>query len=447
MDTSRIAHCGDVPDEKVRASAAQIAALPSLTPPLVLFADARIKDSLDAPRSSAAAASAVIPELAPPTLGCAMTLIRTDLTKEDVPPEIFKKIVREILDGRIEEPGSPLRDLLAWIGITKVRKNAHDPHSTKELVRMLIDAPGSALAGANPREVRRVLPRSARVFCNNIGFDRLAGNHYLGCYAVEDISDESQAASWGLGRGKLIFALHAEGIALPFIIGRYFTQRRKFSGTEQVIRFLPKVFFHFGGDFWARLRYYFATGWHEIPMDSREGRRFLLAARVALAAAYVHHDALAQRVIGALRHAAARADAALLMIAPHYSITKETIGGSEIVVHRNGAARAVPGGPLTLMGHEDMRSYVCRAPQILPDHTWHSAPYSYGALVRERVREGKAGRQGGQTLRYEGGDLRESIVPHVDDAEGERALKDLSRGVLEQVAVLRPLYVYFGGKK
>jgi len=413
---------GEAPDARVRESFGRIRRVRSLVAPLVAFADVRKRPHYEAPRSIAAATLGhIVPELTPPTLGCAMTLIKTPLTQNNFTSVQFEDLVRAVTS---ERPSSTI--------------------SHEEFMRRLVNEP--VLAGEQVHSVANILPKAALDRVGNVGFDTLSGNHFIGCYVVERVDDASAAARFGVGEGQLVFAFHAEGGGVPFVLGRYFGARLKFTFKEKVRLFFPKLYFHLRaglGGMPTRLSYYFVQRWHDIPADSAEGKRLMLANNVALAASALHHKTLASRII-------AKVGGEVLWSAPHYTIGKEHIGGREVVVHRSGSHRALPNEPMALIGHEDCVSYLCQGPKTPAERLWHSAPYAYGALVRRAIYNKQPiamHPQGHTTARYDGTQLRARTVPQVSDATGERVLGELvEQGALMPVAVLRPLYVYFGGR-
>ena len=285
--------------------------------------------------------------------------------------------------------------------------------------------------------------------------------HFLELQEVEEVLDPAAAAQLGVHAGQVTLQLHNGGGVLTGQIGEMYARRRSASRLLRIEMAALKPLVHLLGARRAdeaRRRYalYFTAGTPSIPTDSAEGRRMLLAQRLAMNYGFAYRLA----TVAALRRLArevfgARLD--LVVDSPHNSVYEEEIAGRPAHVHRHNAARAWT--PERMVGHPVFRRHRAAAaaarnqPHLLvpvrPGRLRHirslfTACHGTGSIISSFVREGRSGLDplGRSTDCYSYGDPAPRSVPHLDDLGVGEGLSILVRnGLVRPVARMRPFAV------
>jgi hypothetical protein len=204
-----------------------------------------------------------------------------------------------------------------------------------------------------------------------------------------------------------------------------------------------------------RLELYFAAGCASIPADDAEGRRVLLAQRLAMNYGFAYRLAtysilrqFAREVLGAQLE--------LVVDSPHNSVYEEEIDGAPAFVHRHNAARAwTPelmtghpafadtGQPLLLPGTNRTSSFLC-IPAETAHRSLYTACHGTGSIISAFERDGRSGPdpEGRRTACFSYSDAAPTEVPQLDDRGVGEGLDILVRnGLVRPVARMRPFAV------
>ncbi len=455
-----------------------ITAIPRLEFPIVCLPDIHHKKHLEAPTSIAAASADIIPALSTPTLGCAMGAIVTSLTTADINEQSIDRFYESLHQYVADEPslgtiGNLTRTFLLWLGIIRRPVGKYD--FTEAELPSIIERGAKAVLEkyrlnpsilnrlehrgnvVNRQQLKRfglrnLLPRSGRKFTlHNIGYG-FGGNHFLEIQRVESVIDRATAARWKLKKDQIVIMYHGGEGAMSFHIGRYFSNRKKASWKENLLRFPAKFWFHFGS--WQglvhcleRWRYYFRPEpFQAIPANSFEGQRFLTAVNIGANYSYAFRMGMIARIIDAL-HAAlpdTTFAASLLWDATHTSISKEIIKNKKLIVHRSGATLVVPNRPVIVSGHNNVASYIGIG-LADAEHCLYSIDHGAGEAIKYHKTAALSQPHPDQssTHMYKVSDLKAKTKIRHHTAEGlEYVVKKLEAAhIVRPVVLTRPLAV------
>jgi len=204
-----------------------------------------------------------------------------------------------------------------------------------------------------------------------------------------------------------------------------------------------------------RLAAYFTAGCPAVPVDADDGRRVLLATRLAMNYGFAYRMATYAE-LRRMAHSAFGTTARLVVDSPHNSIYEETVDGTHAFVHRHNACRAYPaalmkdhpafartGQPLLLPGTNRTSSYLC-VPQDTAHRSLYTACHGTGSIISAFERSGRSGPDpaGRATARYRYAGAAPAEVPHLDDRGVDEALGILTgHGLVRPVARMRPFAV------
>lgn len=428
----------------------------------VVLPDFCHKDKSEMPSSIAVATRrAIRPTLTDSALNCGMALGTLDTARPSDPAVgQFYRLVRE----RFPQPAGWRRDLSkdevlrAAVEGAEFAADRHglaesDLHRVEEFGRQSVEEFGGAARAR--RELPWLCVQLARLRFGSIG----PSTHFLELQQVEEVLEPTAAEQLGIAPGQITLQWHNGGGVLTGQIGELYARRRSASKLLRTEMALQKPLTHLlaAGPARSRARYdaFFRSGCPTIPTDTAEGRRLLLAQRLAMNYGFAYRLA----TYAALREIAREAFGATLALvvdSPHNSVYEETVDGAPALVHRHNASRAfgpdrmvghpvfaTTGQPVLLPGTTRTSSYVC-LPGPDAHRSLHSACHGSGSIIDAFVRDGRSGPdpRGHTTDRFRYTDAAPQTVAHFDDHGVDEALGILTgHGLVRPVARLRPFAV------
>ena len=284
--------------------------------------------------------------------------------------------------------------------------------------------------------------------------------HFLELQQVEEIFDPGAAAQLGIEKGQVTLQFHNGGGVLTGQLGALYARRKSASRMLRAEMSVQKPASHLltartGAQARQRLAAYFTAGCPSVPVGGEDGRRALLATRLAMNYGFAYRMA----TYAALRDLAGSvfgATAQLVVDSPHNSIYEENIGGERAFVHRRDACRAYPaammaghrafaqtGQPLLLPGTNRTSSYLC-VPAASAHRSLYTACHGTGSIISRFERSGRSGPDplGRTTARHRYDGTAPADVPHLDDRGVDAALSILTaHDLVRPVARMRPFAV------
>jgi tRNA-splicing ligase RtcB len=432
-----------------------------LAAPPVVLPDFCHKTKSEMPSSIAVATIGEIrPTLTDAALNCGMALMTLDAERppDSAVTEFYGQVMR-----RFPSPPGWRRELTASQVLRAATEGAlfaagryglddDELDHIEERGRLDIEAYGGA-----PR-ARKELPwlviQLSRLRFGGIG----PSTHFLELQEVEEILDPVAAVRLGLHVGQITIQFHNGGGVLTGQLGELYARRKSASRMLRTQMAVQKPLSHLltaRPGIRRRLAAYFTRGCPAVPVDGDDGRRVLLATRLAMNYGFAYRMA----TYAALREMAGSvfgARARLLTDSPHNSIYEEEVGGERAFVHRHNACRAYPaalmadhpafaatGQPLLLPGTNRTSSYLC-VPGDRAHRSLYTACHGTGSIISAFERSGQSGPDplGRSTARhrYDGG--APARVPHLDDNGVNEALGILTgNGLVRPVARMRPFAV------
>jgi tRNA-splicing ligase RtcB (3'-phosphate/5'-hydroxy nucleic acid ligase) len=282
--------------------------------------------------------------------------------------------------------------------------------------------------------------------------------HFLELQEVEDILDPAAAAELGIRPGQVTVQFHNGGGVLTGQLGALYARRKSASRMLRAEMAVQRPLTHLltpRSGMKQRLAAYFTEGCPSVPVDGDDGRRALLATRLAMNYGFAYRMATYAELRRMARSAFGAA-ASLVVDSPHNSIYEEEVDGTHAFVHRHNACRAYPaaqmkdhpvfaktGQPLLLPGTNRTSSYLC-VPQDTAHRSLYTACHGTGSIISAFERSGRSGPdpQGRATARHRYDGTAPAEVPHLDDRGVDEALGILTgHGLVRPVARMRPFAV------
>jgi tRNA-splicing ligase RtcB len=327
-----------------------------------------------------------------------------------------------------------------------------DLDHVEELGRLDIEAYGGP--GRAARELPWLVVQMSRLRFGSIG----PSTHFLELQEVEDILDPVVAAELGIRTGQVTVQFHNGGGVLTGQLGGLYARRKSASRMLRAEMAVQKPLTHLltpRSGLRQRLAAYFTEGCPPVPVDGDDGRRILLATRLAMNYGFAYRMATYSE-LRRMAISAFGATASLVVDSPHNSIYEEEVGGTQAFVHRHNACRAYPaahmkdhpvfartGQPLLLPGTNRTSSYLC-VPAETAHRSLYTACHGSGSIISAFERSGRSGRDplGRVTARYGYNGAAAAEVPHLDDRGVDEALGILTgHGLVRPVARMRPFAV------
>jgi tRNA-splicing ligase RtcB (3'-phosphate/5'-hydroxy nucleic acid ligase) len=432
-----------------------------LAAPPVVLPDFCHKVKSEMPSSIAVATTGEIrPALTDAALNCGMALMTLDV--ERPPASAVTNFYRQVA-ARFPSPPNWRRELTSGEVLRAVAEGADfaaeryglsddDLDRIEERGRLDIDAYGGARRAA--RELPWLVVQLSRLRFGGIG----PSTHFLELQEVEDILDPAAAAELGIRAGQVTVQFHNGGGVLTGQLGALYAKRRSASRMLRAEMSVQRPLTHLltpRSGLRRRLAAYFTEGCPAVPVDGDDGRRILLATRLAMNYGFAYRMATyaeLRRMAGSAFGATAR----LVVDSPHNSIYEEEVAGTRAFVHRHNACRAYPaalmmkhpafartGQPLLLPGTNRTSSYLC-VPEEGAHRSLYTACHGTGSVISAFERSGRSGPDplGRTTARYRYDGTAPAEVPHLDDRGVDEALGILTgNGLVRPVARMRPFAV------
>lgn len=465
----------DLSDPRTRDIFQHITQLESLALPLVCLPDLHLKDRTEGPSSFAAATSGtIVPELTAPSVGCGMGLLATSLSVRDMSHTFFEHFYREMRSNLGPRYGH-FRNLLLWLGLLGRPHNEYDI-SVEEFEDIIkrgaapavekygisnetlerVEYSGSMFTPEEQKNLnlKKILPRiSYRSGRHDLGYG-FKGNHFLEIQYIEEIMDTTTARVWGLKENQVVIMYHGGGGAVSYHVGRYFGNRKKNTFRQKIVLSILKTLFHFGSPLeWKyareRFRYYFVPKpFAEIPLDSKEGNRLMLATKASMNYSYAFRMAIIKRIADSLQKVFPKKniEAHLVWDSIHNAIGEETVDGKKVVVHRHTANRVFDGKPVIVSGMNTTNSYLAVGLPSAEKHLFAS-DHGAGVTIKKMEREGlsQSHPKNFTTHVYQTKSPYKKIVEHITNEGVDHVMDILQKeNILKPVAKLRPLAVFKG---
>ncbi|OGZ42281.1 MAG: hypothetical protein A3C80_00395 [Candidatus Ryanbacteria bacterium RIFCSPHIGHO2_02_FULL_45_43] len=475
MDSSKIHSLGcDLSDNRIRGVLSHITKLKSLAFPVVCLPDLHMKERTEGPCSFAAATqNTIVPELTAPSVGCGMGALITSISKETITEQFLERFYSS-MQTELGPNYGKIKNMLNWFGLIE-RPKMHYDLSVRDFIEIIKHGAKTAvaiyglpadflkqveyegglftkkeLAGLN---LKKILPRvSYRSGRHNIGYG-FKGNHFLEIQYIEELLDEKLAKAWGLEKNRIVIMYHGGGGAVSYHIGRYFGNRKKNTASQKLYLLAFKALFHFGSPLeWKyapkRLRYYFfSSRFMEIPANSPEGKRLLMATKASLNYSYGFRMAIIKRIIDSLGKAApATPTVSLIWDGAHNAITEEIVSGKNVIVHRHTANRVFDKKPLIISGFNNTNSYIAVGMQNAERHLF-SSDHGAGTTIKKMMEKNNTTTHPKKykTVIYQSHPPFQKIVNHITNEGVDYVVQQLENaGIARPVVKLRPIAVFKG---
>ncbi|HLH84936.1 MAG TPA: RtcB family protein [Trebonia sp.] len=432
-----------------------------LAAPPVVLPDFCHKAKSEMPSSIAVATTGEIrPALTDAALNCGMALMTLDVARppESAVTDFYRQVAR-----RFPSPPNWRRELSSAEVLRAATEGAEfaadryglsddELDHIEERGRLDIDAYGGAQRAR--KELPWLVVQMSRLRFGGIG----PSTHFLELQEIEEILDPAAAARLGLHAGQVTVQFHNGGGVLTGQLGELYARRKSASRMLRAEMSVQKPLTHLltlRPGLRRRMAAYFTRGCPAVPVDGDDGRRVLLATRLAMNYGFAYRMAT-YAALREMARSAFGASARLVVDSPHNSIYEEQVGGQRAFVHRHNACRAYPaalmadhpafastGQPLLLPGTNRTSSYLC-VPADSAHRSLYTACHGSGSIISAFERTGRSGPDplGRTTARYRYDGSAPAHVPQLDDHGVNEALGILTgHGLVRPVARMRPFAV------
>ncbi|MER5449787.1 RtcB family protein [Streptomyces sp. NPDC002766] len=434
-----------------------------LAAPPVVLPDFCHKGKSEMPSSIAVATrGAIRPALTDAALNCGMALAALDVPRPSASAvEDFYRRVKHRYPNppawRFElSRAEVLRAAVEGAGFAAERFgiDAADVERIEEYGRLPVEEYGGAARAR--RELPWICVQLARLRFGGIG----PSTHFLELQEVEEVLEPEIAGRLGLHQGQVTLQYHNGGGVLTGQLGELYARRRAASRQLRVEMAVQKPVSHLlraGSRDELRRRYasYFQHGCPSVPVDGDDGRRVLLAQRLAMNYGFAYRLAT-YASLSAFARLAFGASLRLVVDSPHNSVYEELVDGRPAFVHRHNAARAwtpdmLPGHPafartgqpLLVPGTNRTSSFLC-VPAPGAHRSLYTACHGTGSVISEFERSGRSGPdpRHRHTMRFGYDRTAPRSVPQLDDTGVDAAVAILiGNRLVRPVVRLRPFAV------
>jgi RNA-splicing ligase RtcB len=431
-----------------------------LAAPPVVLPDFCHKAKLEVPSSIAVATTGEIrPALADAGLNCGMALMTLDIERPSA--AAVADFYRQVIE-RWPYPPTRRRELTAKEVLRAATEGADfaaerygltqdDLDHIEERGRLDIDAYGGAERAA--KELPWLVVQISRLRFGGIG----PSTHFLELQEVEEILDPAAAEELGIRTGQVTVQFHNGGGVLTGQLGELYARRKSASRMLRREMAIQKPLTHLltpRSGLKQRLAAYFTEGTPSVPVDGDDGRRVLLATRLAMNYGFAYRMATYE-ALRRMARASFGATGSLVVDSPHNSIYEEEVGGQKAFVHRQNSCRAYPaammkdtvfaktGQPLLLPGTNRTSSYLC-VPADSAHRSLYTSCHGSGSVISAFEQSGRSAPDPlrRSTLRYRYNGTAPAEVPHLDDNGVNEALGILTGyDLVRPVARMRPFAV------
>ena len=448
--TSGVTYCAcddlDLDPEAVDR-AEDIADLAGITD-VVAFPDMGMGDQ-ETPVSLATASDSVVyPQLSSNPINCGMAVLKTNLTRDEVDPDVFADISKAIHDRTYDKQFRPPTADMGELLVTGA-EYVVERWDIESDVLDHIENNGNMFRDREPVvSVNEAIPPWLKRHHTHkeLPYPPLTPNHFLEFQCVDEIVNDRVAADWGLFEDQLVCYLHGDYFFTLMVNWHYYDRLRlrNESTTRRLKYSLSRGAFHLLNGYLTSprsLKHYYYNDKTYLGFDenSREGKRYITAHDMAMNYAY------AGRLLSLLctsrileESVETSVEAELLWDVSHDSIQKERINGQDYWISRKGTGTVYPDTPALVTGNYNMNSALCQGRSGAENYLY-SHDHGCGN-VQDRTKS-QPDRSHGKTHRYDlstGEPFDE--VDHVEPAPVETVIERLhDRDVLEQVAWFRPV--------
>ncbi|HSS10637.1 MAG TPA: RtcB family protein [Acidimicrobiales bacterium] len=320
-----------------------------LAAPPVVLPDFCHKEKSEMPSSIAVATrGAIRPGLTDAALNCGMALATLNIDRPGTPAVAdFYRQVRE----RFPNPPNWRRELTsrevlraavegADFAAERYDIDASELDRVEERGRIDVEPYGGRARAA--KELPWLVRQMGRLRFGSIG----PSTHFLELQEVEEVFEPAVAERLGIHAGQVTVQFHNGGGVLTGQLGELYARRKAASRMLRTEMALQKPLTHLAtarsrAQLRSRLTAYFTAGCPSVPVDGDDGRRVLLATRLAMNYGFAYRLAT-YSALQTFARSTFGASMRLVVDSPHNSVYEEEVGGQMAFVHRHNACRAYP---------------------------------------------------------------------------------------------------------
>ncbi len=426
---------------------------------IVCLPDLHFKQNMESPSSAAIATKKTIElKFSSASLNCGMGLVATSLTEKDISkkfmdsffsdisPSLFRAVLNKL--NLRKDKYSLNKNEVKKAALSGAEAVLSKYNLSKGMLKNMENNGKLNYIDIKKSELPEILPKEA-FSPETLGFgSAFYGNHFLEIQVVDKIINNAMAKKWGIKKGQVVIMYHGGGGKVPYVLGRYFSYRKKGSRITKMKQFFRKLFFHFFKakqlSFRKTWDYFFRKGFNPVPVDSPEGKRLLKIIQLSMNYGYAYRLATFARIRDKINSIFPNKKNKLSLIhdVSHNSIQPKVINGERLWIHRHNCSGAFYNKPIILSGYNNTSSYVCVGSDKL-EKSLFSVDHGAGELIKQfyKKRISKINKNY-FTVSYSHSfnSLNTKKIPHITN-KGIKCLIDIleKEKILKPVAELRPL--------
>lgn len=381
-------------------------------------------------------------------INCGVRLLATDLEFDDVKSkieELVKQLFHEIPSGTGR--GGDLKlsyaelDEVMKLGIDWAIQNKYAKPEDKDFIEE-----NGRLPNANPDMVSNKAKERGRDQLGTLG----SGNHFAEVQLVQEIFDEETAKSFGLHKNQIVVLIHTGSRGLGHQVCTDYLKEMDAAMKNYGIKVPDRELAC-------------------VPIDSKEGRRYLQAMASAANFAFNNRQLITYNVRNVFKRLF-KTDKVRIVYDVCHNIAKveeHNVFGKKmtVLVHRKGATRAFPKGhpalpeiyrnigqPVIIPGSMGTHSYVLVGTEKAMEETFGSTCHGAGrTLSRHKAKKMMSAEEAVNKLRERGVFIQATTKSGITE-EIPEAYKNVSQvvevvhqaGISTKVAKLKPIGVIKG---
>ncbi|HOW60228.1 MAG TPA: RtcB family protein [Candidatus Moranbacteria bacterium] len=303
-----------------------------------------------------------LPQINDTAPNCGMRLVKTDLTDENITPEIIDKLFQELVKKIPTKKyiGTPIPYDLAF----KICKSGAEVLTDHFKIRTKNEIENTFSRGnffrneeVSNRDILDAIPELfIKIGSYRLGILGAAGNHFLDLMKISEIKNKEIARKFGLNKGQYVFLIHTGSGLLGQYASYMYTPKIKEHLSQRIVLKMGTTFF---GSQMRKLyqnlskkieSYKNKNEFFGYEDASLEGKMFFNAHRAAANFGFANRMVITHHLDQALENIfGKKIDLDLLYDTTHISIERENHFGKDVWVHRNGSVRA--NGPKRMQDH------------------------------------------------------------------------------------------------
>jgi RNA-splicing ligase RtcB len=419
---------------------------------VVAFPDCHQKPSKEVPSSLAVATTdTYVPNFSSVNQNCGMCYLQTDLASDQLDKKALDRLV-DLFRRHVPVENADSRIVLKREEVERTilegAAYACDRYDLEEGSLRRMEKLGNELteADGDPSRLLKLIPDSVYEVGQREFGHLGGGNHFIEIQKVSQVIDRQACEAYGLSPDRILVLYHTDSLSFGGHIGFFYGSRHVSYWKHRIALAGQKLVFHgprlMRSEWWKAV--FGRQSFNPVHVETPVGRTLLAANHLNANFGYANRASIGKWLIDAIAEFDPYSKGRLFVDSNHNSITRETIDGRSLFVHRHNAVRVQPpehlpadspfrsyGAPIILPGFNDTSSFLA-VPGPEAAHTLYSADHG-GAKLMERM-DSLGDGPSRVTWKYSYTKSEVVEAPH----RGDRGIETLIR-TLDEAKIIKPI--------